>query len=245
MWWSISVNNSSIWKWQSYKCTKKLRRDILNLENKVLEEPLGVEDILKGEVEMPDPVKNFYKALCTGDKAEKPISSRKFRFVESSISEAIYSCSGGMGRLLPGKHLSLGFVVKPLTGRKNVVTLMNRYGHYVSSETIPRIDMSLEVTITDKENVVPDGLENYPSSQRVPLGTIATLSVKNPQVKTPFTTHTRYATKIKSKETVFKIFRTYIDWDRSIGKQEKIKFAIQIPGNFTQIWLGLFLNTLT
>ena len=240
MWWSISVNNSSIWKWQRKctKCTKKLRRDILNLENKVLEEPLGVEDILKGEVEMPDPVKNFYKALCTGDEAEGPISSRKFRFVESSIS-------GGMGRLLPGKHLSLGFAVKPLTGRKNVVTLMNRYGHCVSSETIPRIDMPLEATITGKENVVPDGLENYPSSKRVPLGTIATLNVKNPQVKTPFTKHTRYATKIKSKETVFKIFRTYRDWDRSIGKQEKIKFAIRIPGNFTQIWLGLFLNTLT
>ena len=59
-------------------------RDILNLENKVLEEPLDVEDILKGEDEMPDPVKNFYKALCTGDEAEKPISSRKFRFVELS-----------------------------------------------------------------------------------------------------------------------------------------------------------------
>ena len=139
-----------------------MRRDILNLENKVLEEPLGVEDILKGEVDMPDPVKNFYKALCTGDEAEKPISSRKFRFVESSISEDIYSCSGGMGRLLPGKHLSLGFAVKPLTGRKNVVTLMNRYRHCVSSETIPRIDMSLEATITDKENVVPDGLEKLP-----------------------------------------------------------------------------------
>ena len=45
---------------------KKLRRDILNLENQVLEGPLSVEKILKGEVEIPDSVKKFYKALYTG-----------------------------------------------------------------------------------------------------------------------------------------------------------------------------------
>ena len=76
------------------KCAKKLRRDILNLENQVLEEPLSVENILKEEVEIPDSVRNFYKALYTGeDEAKKAVSSRKSRFVESSASDAIYSCS--------------------------------------------------------------------------------------------------------------------------------------------------------
>ena len=68
--------------------------DILNLENQVLEEPLSVENILKEEVEIPDSVRNFYKALYTGeDEAKKAVSSRKSRFVESSASDAIYSCS--------------------------------------------------------------------------------------------------------------------------------------------------------
>ena len=43
----VSENDNHI----PYKCAKKLRRDILNLENQVLEEPLSVENILKGEVE--------------------------------------------------------------------------------------------------------------------------------------------------------------------------------------------------
>ena len=43
----------------------------------------------------------------------------------------------------PGKCLSLGFAVKLLTGSKNVVMLMNRYGHCASSKTICQIDMSL------------------------------------------------------------------------------------------------------
>ena len=42
-----------------YKHAKKLHRYILNLENQVLEEPLSVENTLKGEVEIPDSVKNF------------------------------------------------------------------------------------------------------------------------------------------------------------------------------------------
>ena len=39
---------------------------------------------------------------------------------------------------------------------------MDRCGHCASSETIRRIDMSLEATINDKENVVPDGIRKLP-----------------------------------------------------------------------------------
>ena len=117
---------------------------------------------MKGEVEIVDSAKNFYKALYTGEDEvkKKTVSSRKSRFVESSASDAMYSCSGG--KILPGKHLSLGFTVKALPGSKNVVTLMNRYGHCGSSETIRRINMSLEATINDNKNVVPTGIRKLP-----------------------------------------------------------------------------------
>ena len=138
-----------------------MHKDILNLENPVLKKPLSVKNILKGEVKIPDLVKNFYKALYTGeDEAKTTVSSRKSRFVESSASDTIYSCSGR--EVLPGKHLSLGFEVKALTGSKTFVTLMNRYGHFASSEPIRRIYTSLEATINDKENVVPDGIRKLP-----------------------------------------------------------------------------------
>ena len=145
---------------------KKLHKDILNLENPVLKKPLSVKKILKGEVKIPDLVKNFYKALYTGeDEAKTTVSSRKSRFVESSASDTKYSCSRGGGGVLPGKHLSLGFEIKALTGSKTFVTLMNRYGHCASSETIRRIYTSLEATINDKETLCLMELENYPSSR--------------------------------------------------------------------------------
>ena len=49
--------------WQS---TNKLRKDILLLEQKPLEERLTVENIMNGEVEMPEKLKEFYKTLYTG-----------------------------------------------------------------------------------------------------------------------------------------------------------------------------------
>lgn len=38
-------------------------------------------------------------------------------------------------------------------------------------------------------------LENYPTSQLVPLGTVLTLTLKHLEVKTPLTGHTVYTTK--------------------------------------------------
>ena len=49
--------------WQS---TNKLRKDILLLEQKPLEERLTVENIMNGEVERPEKLKEFYKTLYTG-----------------------------------------------------------------------------------------------------------------------------------------------------------------------------------
>ena len=77
----------------------------------------------------------------------------------------IHVPGGGGGGVLPGKHLSLGFEIKALTGSKTFVTLMNRYGHCASSETIRRIYTSLEATINDKETLCLMELENYSSSR--------------------------------------------------------------------------------
>ena len=60
-----------------YKRAKKLRRDIPHLENQVLEEPLSVENILKGEVKILDSVKNSYKALYTGEDEAKKNKQKK------------------------------------------------------------------------------------------------------------------------------------------------------------------------
>ena len=67
------------------------------LEQNQLEEPLTVENIMDGKVEVTESFKEFYVIPCTGN------------------ANAIFACSGG--ELIPAKHLSLGLTMKSLRGR--------------------------------------------------------------------------------------------------------------------------------
>lgn len=55
--------------------------------------------------------------------------------------------------------------------------------------------MSFEEAINDNGNVVYVGIRKLPYPQLVLLGTVLTLTLKYPEVKTPLTAHTVYTTK--------------------------------------------------
>ena len=136
---------------------RHLREIILKQKPLTLTEPVTVDAIMKGEVEPPEQLKHFFRHLYSGQGDPKKVSESKQRYIESSSADAVFACSGG--RLLPGKHLSLALAVKSLTGSKQVVTLMNRYGHSASNETSRRLDMELEQTCKIKSgDIVPYGL---------------------------------------------------------------------------------------
>ena len=64
--------------------------------------------------------------------------------MNSSAVDVMYACSGG--KFLPGKHLLLGLTVKLITGTKNAVALLNKFGHCASNEKIQCIDIGIEST---------------------------------------------------------------------------------------------------
>ena len=74
--------------------------------------------------------------------------------MDSSATDGMYECSGG--KILPGKHLSLGLTVKSITGSKNVVNLLNKFGNSASNEKIRRIDIEIESTISQQDTLLPD-----------------------------------------------------------------------------------------
>ena len=88
-----------------WECALKLRKEILDLKPEPLEEPLTVDDILKGEVKIPDSVNNFFTTLYVGNNLTKNLTSKKQRLIDSTAADAVFCCSGG--KLLPGKHTSL------------------------------------------------------------------------------------------------------------------------------------------
>ena len=127
----------------SVQYANKLGKYILYLEQKPLEEPLTVENIMEGEVEIPESLKEFYKILYTGN-ASLQRSPKKSHETEGSSADAVFTCSGG--KLIPGKHLSLGLTAKSLIGSKTIVSLLNRFD---------RIDLDLEETLFKTKILVP------------------------------------------------------------------------------------------
>ena len=145
-----------------WRCAGRPRKDIFAVQSKQICESATVNNIMEGEAIPPDSVKSFFKMLYTGNlSTTEELSSRKSRLIDSSAAYAVFCCS--VGKLIPGKQLSLGFTLKFMTGSEKVLILMNHYGHCASSETVQRVDMSLESTLSNSNSFIPDGIETKPN----------------------------------------------------------------------------------
>ena len=139
--------DNSIWEY-----AMKLRKEILSIKPKSLEEPLNAQKVLAGEVEPPDSLKEFFTTLYGGNLSS--LSALKERFVDSSAADVMCACTSK--KFLPGKHLSLGSTVKSIRGSKNAGTLLNKFGHCAGNEKTRRIDIGIESTISQQDTLLPD-----------------------------------------------------------------------------------------
>ena len=89
----IAKQNHGEDKTTIWKCATILRNEILSLKSSPLNEGWSAENIIKGEVDIPENLQNFYKILYTGSESG-PCSSRKTRLTNSSSADAIFAFSG-------------------------------------------------------------------------------------------------------------------------------------------------------
>ena len=113
---------------------------------------------MRGEVDPPESVKEFFQILYTGPSGN--VSLRKERLVNSTSADVVYLCSGG--KRLPGKHISLGVALKSIKGSKSLVNLVNRFGHCISNEKVRRIDIGMESSLTSSNHRVSDRITKTP-----------------------------------------------------------------------------------
>ena len=67
---NVKKSNDLLWD-----CAVMLRNEILQSRSNPLEEPLTVEEIMRGEVDPPESVKDFFQILYAGPSGD--LSSRK------------------------------------------------------------------------------------------------------------------------------------------------------------------------
>ena len=152
----IAKQNHGEDKTTIWKCATILRNEILSLKSSPLNEGWSAENIIKGEVYIPENLQNFYKILYTESKPG-PCSSRKTCLTNSSSRDAIFVCSGG--KLIPRKHLSLELALNSVTGSKSVVSLLNRFGHCIGDETVRQMDMSFEEAVNQNDTILPSHIQ--------------------------------------------------------------------------------------
>ena len=72
---------------------------------------VSTDSIIEGEVKPPEILISLFQTLYGG---ESNITERISRQAESSAADAVFCASNG--KMIPGKHLTLGTSVKSLTG---------------------------------------------------------------------------------------------------------------------------------
>ena len=131
-----------------------LRRSVLDTQKEAREMPWPPPpgNVLK-EWELPsEHLSNFLSLLLVGKKMEK-LSPDQSRRVVSICHDILYGVSNG--RWLQPKHILLAMSIWHLTGRSDIIKLLNRFGHSISYSKLLEIITAIHTTTQDHNSHIP------------------------------------------------------------------------------------------
>ena len=141
----------------------KMREDDLNLRNAIkdadvtcLSKELTVEDIYKGETDIPDLLKTFIPYLISVPDIKRNSTTSKTSRIESICQDINYPATAE--RKKPRKHLQLGMVMNSLTGCWKFVDILNCLGHCVSYNSVEEIETVFTCPANKKDILTSSGM---------------------------------------------------------------------------------------
>ena len=135
-----------------YHCTKIVRAALLN-DDVGMPWPPSAIALKEVNFALPPVVYNLLGWILTEDKENQPKENHKnvtvndltvHRLILSLGQDLVYISKG---RQKTPKHVALPITVKNLTGCKEVITLLNRFGHGISYEQV----LSIETGLAEKQ----------------------------------------------------------------------------------------------
>jgi hypothetical protein len=118
-----------------------------------LPDPITTESFAKGQGNTPEQLFVFFITLFSG--AETPIEHIE-RQAQSICDDIMFITT--RGRTKPAKHLCLGLGLKSLTGSRQVIDILNKFGHSIGYHTVESLETQLACVITEKHHASPDGI---------------------------------------------------------------------------------------
>lgn len=98
--------------------------------------------------------------LSSADKRCQDSSNKK-RFVQSYSQDVIHSVTNG--RIKTAKHITLAMALKSLTSSRNVVDIINRYGHCCSYTVTEELETEATYFASSRSQVCPDDIVRKPN----------------------------------------------------------------------------------
>ena len=133
-----------------------LRSSIIEAKTTPLPENITIEDIQKGEIEIPEVVIQFFTDLIGGPDPRRGKSAGKLRRIKSISEDAVFAVTAGQKK--PAKHLKVGLAVKSLTGSRKIIDMLNRFGHSISYHTVEGLETELTFEASKEHLLTPNGM---------------------------------------------------------------------------------------
>ena len=132
-----------------YHCAKTVRAALLNHDIGMPWPPCAT-DLKQTNVDLPPVAYNLLAWILTEDKENRPIeNSQRVTINDPIVHRPILRIGQDLvyniwkGRQKTPKHVALPITVKNLTGCKEVITLLSRFGHGISYEQVLAIETGL------------------------------------------------------------------------------------------------------
>lgn len=139
----------------------RLRAEILQIERRKLPDSVTVKNLIDGECDIPKNLADFFVRLLSGTDSRRQSSVKRQRLVSSFAQDTIYAVSNG--RIRTGKHITLAMALKSLTSSRNVVNIVNRFGHCCSYTTIERLETEATNVASARSQICQDGIVQNPN----------------------------------------------------------------------------------
>lgn len=133
-----------------------VRNSINAIKPNKLPAKITVDDIIKGECEVPEKLFNFMCDLIQGPDYRRRNSDDDLVKIKSICQDIIYCTT--KGRIKPSKHLMLGLAVKSMTNSRKLLTMLNNYGSTVSYNIAEELETEMTTIACENENILPSSI---------------------------------------------------------------------------------------
>ncbi len=99
----------------------------MQLDKTQFSSKLIADDLVENRADMPEELLHFYKVFYTGAEDDVGVSEKEDRYISNSTDDGIYKTT--KGRVKPSKHILLGMGLKSMVGSRNVLDVLNHFGH--------------------------------------------------------------------------------------------------------------------